>query len=54
MKKTEILMNKPVYLGLSVLESSKILMCDFWYDYVEPKLKNHNCVIWIQIVPLYT
>ena len=54
MKKTEILMNKPVYLGLSVLESSKILMCDFWYDYVETKLKNHNCVIWIQIVPLYT
>ena len=26
MKKTEILMNKPVYLGLSILELSKILM----------------------------
>ena len=29
MKKTEILMNKPVYLGLSILELSKILMYDF-------------------------
>ena len=37
MKKTEILMNKPVYLGLSILELSKILMYEFWYDYVKPK-----------------
>ena len=29
MKKTEILMNKPVYLGLSILELSKILMYEF-------------------------
>ena len=34
MKKTETLMNKPVYLGLSILELCKILMCDFWFDYV--------------------
>ena len=32
-KKSEILMNKPVYLGLSILELSKILMYEFWYDY---------------------
>ena len=37
MKKTEILMNKPVYLGLSILELSKILMYEIWYDYVKPK-----------------
>ena len=37
MKKTEILMNKPVYLGLSLLELSKILMYEFWYDYLKPK-----------------
>ena len=37
MKKTEILMNKPVCLRLSILELSKILMYDFWYNYVEPK-----------------
>ena len=30
-------MNKPVYLRLSVLELNKILMYDFWYDYVKPK-----------------
>ena len=30
-------MNKPVYLGLSILELSKILMYEFWYDYVNPK-----------------
>ena len=37
MKKTEILMNKHVCLGLSILELSKILMYDFWYNYVKPK-----------------
>ena len=36
-KETEILMNKPVYLGLSILELSKILMYDFSHDYVKPK-----------------
>ena len=35
--KIEILMNKSVCLGLSILELSKILMCEFWYDYVKPK-----------------
>ena len=30
-------MNKPVYLGLSILDLSKILMDEFWYDYVKPK-----------------
>ena len=35
-KKTEILTNKLVYLGLSILELSKILMYEFWYDYVKP------------------
>ena len=30
-------MNKPVYLRLSVLELSKVLMYEFWYDYVKPK-----------------
>ena len=37
MKKTQILMNKPVYVGLSMLELSKIVMYEFWYDYVKPK-----------------
>ena len=29
--KTDILMNKSVYLGLSILEWSKILRYEFWY-----------------------
>ena len=33
-------MNKPVYLTLSILEISKLLMCEFWYGYVKPK--DHN------------
>ena len=32
-----LLMNKPVYLGLSILELSEILMYEFWYNYVKPK-----------------
>ena len=34
---TQILMNKPVYLGTSLLEVSKIVIHDFWYHYVIPK-----------------
>ena len=30
-------MNKPAYLGLSILEISKTLMYEFWYDYIAPK-----------------
>ena len=30
-------MDKPSYLGFWILQLSKILMCEFWYDYVEPK-----------------
>ena len=32
-----ILINKPVYLGLSILGLSEILMYEFWYDYVKRK-----------------
>ena len=37
MKKTKVKMNKPVYLGWSILEISKTLMYEFWYDYMKPK-----------------
>ena len=30
-------MNKPVYLGLSMLDVSKTVMYELWYDYVKPK-----------------
>ena len=37
MKKTKVKMNKPVYLGLSILEIIKTLMYECWYDYMKPK-----------------
>ena len=30
-------MNKPLYLGISILYISKTLMYNFWYDYFKPK-----------------
>ena len=37
MKKTKVKMNKPVYLGMSILDISKTLMYEFWYDYIKRK-----------------
>ena len=37
MGKTEITMNKPVYLGQEILDLSKTLMYEFHYDYMRPK-----------------
>ena len=41
MKKTKVKMNKPIYLGLSILEISKILMYECWYDYMKPKYNDN-------------
>ena len=41
MNKTKGKMNKPIYLGLSILEISKILMYEFWYDYMKPKYNDN-------------
>ena len=35
-------MNKPVYLGLSILGISKVLMYEFWYDYIKPKYQQNE------------
>ena len=40
-KKTKVKMNKPIYLRLSILEISKILMYEFWYDYMKPKYNDN-------------
>ena len=40
MNKTRVKMNKPIYLGLSILDISKILMYEFWYGYMKPKYGN--------------
>ena len=37
MRRARTLMNKPVYLGLSIMEMSITVMHEFWHDYVKPK-----------------
>ena len=41
MKRTKVKMKKPIYLRLPILEISKILMYEFWYDYMKPKYGNN-------------
>ena len=41
MKKIKAKTNKAVYLGLSVLEISKTLLYEFWYDYIKPKYQQN-------------
>ena len=33
-------MNKPVYLCMSILDSNKTLMYEFWYDYIKPEYQD--------------
>ena len=39
-KKTRMKMTKPLYLGMSILDISKTLMCKFWYHYINPKYED--------------
>ena len=36
MNKTKININTPLYLGLPILDTSKIIVYEYWYDYVKP------------------
>ena len=40
MKEARVKMAKPLYLGISILDISKILMYEFWYGYIRPKYGN--------------
>ena len=40
MKKTKVKINKPVYLGMSILDISRTLMYKFWYDYIKSKYED--------------
>ena len=40
-------MNKPIYLGLSILEISKTLMYEFWYDYIKSKYQQNAKLCYI-------
>ena len=33
-------MTKPKYLGMSILDISKTLMYELWYDYIKPKYED--------------
>ena len=44
LKKNQIYMNKPAYLGLPVIEFSKIVMCEFWYG------EKENCAMCIYCI----
>ena len=39
MRNVEVKMNMPMYLGQAILDISKTLMYEFWYDYIRPKYK---------------
>ena len=61
-QKTEILINKSFCLELSVLELSKILMCEFWYNYVKLKydkkaklcyMNKEKLIVYIKIDYIY-
>ena len=47
MKKTQIIMNKPVYLGLLILDRNKTKMYDFWYGDIKPKYGHKSKLCYI-------
>ena len=48
--KKRVLKNKPVYLGLSIIDINKKTIHEFWYDYIKPKYgEKQNDGTWIQI-----
>ena len=62
MKKIKVKINKLLYLGLSILDISKTLMYEFWYDYIKLKYQDNtkkyymdtdSFIIHIKIVDFY-
>ena len=39
MKKTNLFLNKPIYTGFTVLDLSKLLMYEFYYDKLKPNME---------------
>ena len=53
MKKVEVKMNKPIYLGQAILDIGKTLVYEFWYNYIKPKYGDRqDYAIWILIALL--
>ena len=53
MRKTQTLMNKPVYLGLSILDLRETVMYEFWYDYVKPKYGEDSFTVHVKTDDVY-
>ena len=53
MKKTKVKMNKPIYLGLSILEISKTFMYEFWFGYMKPKYNGNNFIIILLFIKVF-
>ena len=43
--KLALKLNKPAYIGMCILELSKVLMYDFYYDYIQNKYDNKSKVL---------
>ena len=48
-EKTKVKMNKPVYLGLSILEIRETLMYEFWYDYIKTKYQDNSKLCYMDL-----
>ena len=47
MKKVEVKMNKPVYIGQAILGISKILMYEFWHHYIKSKYGDNATICYM-------
>ena len=48
-EKKKVKMNKAVYLSMSILDISKILMYKLWYDYIKHKYQDYTKLCYIDI-----
>ena len=46
-KNTRLKMNKLIYLGMSILDISKTIMYEFWYDYIKPKYQDKSKICYM-------
>ena len=54
MRKTSVLLNKPIPVGQAILDISKTLMYEFWYDYIKPKYGDKAKLCYMDTDSFYT